>query len=95
MYFPKTNSSNRIIPIFLLVFIFIFSACKHKVKVAEVDTEFGKYIDAYTSGVISKKNTIRIQLASDGNITHSVNETIKEELFTLSPNVEGKAFWVD
>ena len=95
MYIPKTNSFARIIAVFLFAFFFIFSACKHKAKVAEVDAEFAKYIGAYTSGVISKKNTIRIQLAGDASTTHSINETIKEDLFSLSPNVEGKAFWVD
>ena len=70
------------------------SSCKRK-KIIEVDPEFAKYIEAYTSGVVSKKSTIRIQLATDAAATHTVNENIKEELFEFSPAVEGKAFWVD
>jgi uncharacterized protein YfaS (alpha-2-macroglobulin family) len=81
--------------LFLFAVIAITSACKHKRKLILVDPEFGKYIDAYTSGVVSKKNTIRIQLASDATTAHSVNETIKDELFSFSPSVEGKAYWVD
>ncbi|MFY7965098.1 MAG: alpha-2-macroglobulin family protein [Chitinophagaceae bacterium] len=70
------------------------NSCKRK-KIIEVDPEFAKYIEAYTSGVVSKKSSIRIQLATDASATHTVNENIKEALFNFSPAVEGKAFWVD
>ena len=66
-----------------------------KANYAAINPAFGKYLDAYTSGVVSKKNTIRVQLASDAATTHVVNETIKETLFTFSPAVEGKAYWTD
>ena len=35
-------------------FVFLFS-CNNKSKLVEVNPEFSKYIDAYTSGVVSKK----------------------------------------
>lgn len=69
-------------------------SCK-KNKIIAVNPEFSKYIDAYTSGIISKKASIRIQLASDASVAHTLNETINEELFSFSPNIKGKAFWVD
>ncbi|MEP6467050.1 MAG: MG2 domain-containing protein, partial [Parafilimonas sp.] len=79
----------------ILFFVTIFFSCNQKPKLIEVDPAFSQYIDAYTSGVISKKNTIRIQLASDISTTHSVNDTIKDKLFDFSPSVDGKAYWVD
>ena len=75
--------------------IAIFISCNNKEKLVDIDPAFGKYIDAYTSGVVSKKNTIRIQLASDASTTHTLNETLKEELFECTPAVEGKAYWTD
>ncbi|HRI19944.1 MAG TPA: MG2 domain-containing protein, partial [Panacibacter sp.] len=81
----------------LLIFVLstaLFS-CDNKSKLVEVNPEFSKYIDAYTSGVVSKKTTLRIQLAADAGVTHTLNETIKEKLFDLSPAVEGKAYWID
>jgi len=75
--------------------VIIISSCKRKNKLIEVDPAFSKYIDAYTSGVISKKNTVRIQLATDAAVTHAVNETVKDALFDFSPAVAGKAYWVD
>ncbi len=61
----------------------------------EVDPAFSRYIYAYTSGVISKKNTVRLQLASAVSTMHAVNEEIKQKLFNFSPAVDGKAYWVD
>lgn len=81
--------------LFLFVSVSFFIACKGKKKLITVDPEFSKYIDAYTAGVVSKKNAIKIVLASDAFVTHAVNETIKEELFDFSPSVEGKAYWTD
>jgi hypothetical protein len=56
------------IPIFRLFKIFgiIFLAslvlsCKMKRKVIHINPAFSKYIEAFTSGVISKKNAIRLQ----------------------------------
>lgn len=81
----------------LLIFAFsvVLISCNNKSKLVEVNPEFNKYIDAYTSGVVSKKTTLRIQLAADAGVTHTLNETVKEKLFDLSPAVEGKAYWID
>jgi uncharacterized protein YfaS (alpha-2-macroglobulin family) len=78
----------------LLSLIILFS-CNTKPKLAEVDPAFSQYIDSYTSGVVSKKNTVRIQLASDASVTHTINEVVKESLFNFSPAIDGKAYWVD
>jgi alpha-2-macroglobulin len=64
-------------------------------KIAEVNPAFSKYIDAYTSGVISKQGSIRIQLASDVSTLHTSNEPEEKELFQFSPSIKGKTYWVD
>lgn len=96
---PTNMESFKRLPILVLAVIVCalstqLSSCKRK-KIIEVDPELAKYIEAYSSGVVSKKSTIRIQLATDASATHTVNESIKENLFSFSPAVEGKAFWVD
>lgn len=83
---------KRYLLFFLLFFLF---SCTKKEKLISVDPAFSKYIEAYTSGVISKKSTIRIQLAADAGTTHSINETLKEEMFKFEPSVKGTAYWVD
>lgn len=75
--------------------LLLFSTCTSRQKLIDVDPAFSQYIEAYTSGVVSKKSTIRIRLAEDASVTHTLNETIKENLFDFSPSVAGKAYWTD
>ena len=85
-------SANRLLACCLAAFIF---SCNSKPELINVDAAYSRYIDAYTSGVVSKKNTIRIQLAADASTTHTVNEALTEQLFSFTPAVSGKAYWVD
>ena len=79
----------------LAVLLSLFSSCNKKEKWIDVDPAFSKFIDAYTTGIVSKTSAVRIQLATDANTTHAVGEAVKEDLFDLSPSVKGKAFWLD
>jgi uncharacterized protein YfaS (alpha-2-macroglobulin family) len=80
--------------LFLFAAVSILASCGKK-KLVNIDPAFSQYIDAYTSGVVSKKTAVRIVLAADASVTHTLNETVKEEMFNFSPNVEGKAYWID
>lgn len=95
MYIHQRMPLKTLSGFFMLVTFAALFSCNTKSKLVEVDPAFSKYIDAYTSGVVSKKNTLRIQLAEDAGVTHTLNETVKETLFSLSPSVEGKAYWID
>ena len=79
---------------FLLISVLLF-ACNKKEKISGVDPAFSRYIEGYTSGVISKASAIRIRLAAETPSTHVLNEALKYPLFTLTPSVKGKAYWVD
>ncbi|MEO5889876.1 MAG: MG2 domain-containing protein [Ferruginibacter sp.] len=78
-----------------LAVIISFFSCSKKDKWIEVDPAYSQYVDAYTTGVISKTSSISIQLAADANTTHSVGEEVKENLFDISPSVKGKAYWLN
>jgi alpha-2-macroglobulin len=85
---------------FLKVFGIIFFAsivfsCKMKRKIIHINPAFSKYIEAFTSGVISKKNTIQLQLSSDLNTVHTLYQALDEHLFSFSPSIPGKAYWID
>ncbi|MFZ1304814.1 MAG: hypothetical protein WAR80_03175, partial [Ferruginibacter sp.] len=80
--------------LFVSVTLLLFS-CGKKDKWVDVDPAFSKYIDAYTTGTVSKTSAIRIKLAEDANTTHAVGEAVKEDLFNISPTVKGKAYWLD
>ncbi len=82
--------------LFLLVIIFFGNSCKKKnVQWLDVDPGFAKYVEAYTTGIVSKTTSIRVQLAEDAPATHSVGQPVTDELFDLSPSVKGKAVWLD
>ncbi|MBC7422686.1 MAG: hypothetical protein H7334_04430 [Ferruginibacter sp.] len=78
-----------------LTLILSLFSCNKKDKWLDVDPAFSKYIDAYTTGTVSKATAIRIQLAGEANTTHTLGEEVKETLFDFSPGVKGKATWVD
>ncbi len=85
-----------------LLFVYCFcalalllQACTSKNKYIVIDPAYSKYIEAYTSGTVSKKSNIRIQLATDASVTHTLQEPIAETLFSFSPSVKGKTYWID
>ncbi len=79
------------IPLIVVSYFFLF-----KVKKVNSDNpEFRKYISAYTSGVISKKSTIKIKLLSDVVDNIPNKEELPKGLFKISPSVDGEYSWSD
>jgi alpha-2-macroglobulin len=85
--------------IYALSFVILVSAVTyyfiHQNKKNKVDTAFSKYIESYTTGVISKESGIRIRLANNVEGMRVQNEALPEGIFDISPSVKGKAHWVD
>src|SRR5579864_5981036 len=75
----------------LLSFYLIF----HPKKNTYVDPAFAKYIESFTSGIISKDGTIRIRLSGDVPISHLQNDQLPDKTFEFSPSIKGKAYWID
>jgi hypothetical protein len=78
--------------VFIAVVVF---AVKRYSKPAAVDKSFSKYIESYTSGIISKESNIRIKLIAHVQGTHVQNEALPDGIFSFSPSIKGKAYWVD
>ena len=95
MFARSSAITNRFLSIVFIACFTCLSACSTKQKLIEVDPAFSQYIEAYSSGVISKKSVIKIRLAEDAAVTHTLNETVKDDLFDFSPSVKGKAYWTD
>ena len=90
-------SRNQIILIaaaILIAIVCLVFFLKHKSKKA-AGQEFSKYIESYTTGVISKESTIKIKLANQVQTTHAQNEELKSGVFNFSPGIKGRAYWVD
>ncbi|MDB5133860.1 MAG: hypothetical protein JWP37_463 [Mucilaginibacter sp.] len=67
----------------------------HRHHTEVVDPAFSKYIESYTSGIISKENSIRIRLAGDVPTSHVQNDKLPDGIFDFSPSIKGKAYWID
>ncbi len=91
----KKFSATFLRTLLCLTVTLAFISCNKNDKWVDVDPTFSKYIDAYTTGTISKTSTVRVKLAADANTTHAVGEELKASLFSISPSVKGKAFWLD
>jgi alpha-2-macroglobulin len=73
----------------------LLSSCSEKtVSQHRVGPEFAEHISGYTSGIIAKNSTIKIQLAEDYSGSIDYNNPIEKKLFYISPDVAGDAFWV-
>lgn len=90
----KISVSFYRVLLYCTVTVALFS-CSKKDKWINVDPAFSRYIDAYTTGTVSKTSTVRIRLAGDMKTVHAVGEPVSENLFSFSPWVKGKATWVD
>ena len=59
-----------------------------------VDPGFSNYINAFTSGVISKNENIKVELLQPYQAA-KIGKPVSESLFSFSPDIEGQAYWLD
>jgi len=78
----------------VLAILVVFIVFRHRAKPG-VDPEFSKYIESYTTGVISKGSTVKIRLASEVQVSHEQNAPLSDNVFSFSPSIKGKAYWID
>ena len=94
--FPGFMVRQSLFELFVITILALFlPACNKEKKWIEVDPSFSQYIDAYTTGIISKTAAVRVQLAADASTTHPTGEVVDKDLFSFSPSVTGKAVWLD
>lgn len=85
--------------VFLTVAFFIslnfidfgFAKSKHD----GINPAFRQYISAFSSGYISTESPLRIILANDAKGEVETGTELENNLFSISPKIEGKMVWVD
>jgi uncharacterized protein YfaS (alpha-2-macroglobulin family) len=70
----------------------IFFSCNTQEQLPA--SEFVPYIRAYTGGLITPSSSVRIELVNEQENAASGNE-IKEKLFSFTPSIKGKTYWLD
>ena len=72
------------IAVILIGIAAFFILRKH--KPAENQQVYAKYIEGYTSGTVSKKSFIRVQLASQVKTMGELGKPDERDLFSFSPS---------
>ncbi len=87
---------NRILSLTILLTVLsaiTFTSCKKNKEIVP-PAEFAPYVSAYTGGMISSVSTIRIEL-TQGLPSVELNTEVKDKLFSFSPGLKGKAYWIN
>ncbi|HKG07363.1 MAG TPA: MG2 domain-containing protein, partial [Pedobacter sp.] len=66
-----------------------------KEKAHDYNQKYAEYIEAYTSGTISKKSFITVHLANQVKTMGDVGVADNRDLFSFSPSIKGKSYWID
>lgn len=77
--------------IYVFCVFFLFQACGRK-SAADFNSDFSlfkEFIVSFTGGIVSSETDIRVVLAFDKK-EWKVNEVLDNDLFTISPSVDGK-----
>lgn len=77
--------------IYVFCVFFLFQACGKK-SAADFNSDFSlfkEYIVSFTGGIVSAQSDIRVVLAFDNN-NWKVNQVLDDDLFDISPSVNGK-----
>ena len=95
---PSYLLQHRKLFIFVPALLILITSAVYLLIIRErpdsINSDFSKYLESYTSGLISRSSPIRIRLSDRLETNHIKGET-GENLFTFSPEIKGKAYWID
>jgi len=91
----QPSQSLRTLALFLLVLLYACSQEKQPISELDqqADESFSEYISAYSTGKLSSRSPITVQLA-DTVATGKRNAVDPTSLFSFEPAIRGKATWV-
>ncbi len=87
---------NKLFPLAMILTILSvisFVSCKKNQEIIP-PVEFAPYVSAYTGGMISSNSNIRIELTQAVSSVE-LNTEVKQKLFSFSPGLKGKAYWIN
>ena len=94
MGLTKTTRSISATGLLLLIMMTVgLYSCTRTQKDISPSADYAPYVNAYTGGVISQNSTIRIELTHDQPMV-DLNSELKNNPFSFSPSLKGKAYWV-
>lgn len=85
--------TSKFICILIALFLITTSSCRREGS-KTIDSEFAKYIAAFTYGSVSSASSIQIELNQDMPAVE-LNQEIPGQLFEFNPKIKGKAYWAN
>lgn len=79
--------------LFSIICLLLCNSCKRSGD-HEINSEFARYIAAFSFGKVSSTSDIQIELTQDIPSVE-LNKEIDQELFEFSPSIKGKAYWTN
>ena len=80
----------------LVALLFLVYSCQRPTpQPPTIDPGFTGYIEAFTSGHLSRQDRVRIRFMQAFPDPVDVSEPVEEKLFKLRPSVKGSAYWID
>ena len=80
---------------FLSIISLVLFSCGGEDNSISKPSDFSKYIQAYTSGALSKNDKIRVDLAQNVDLSNVDWSVVKSEVFTFEPGLEGSPILQD
>lgn len=77
-----------------LLLLLSATSCNEQKSSSEPSAQFAPYVEAYTGGILSRRSSIRIELAQEQPLVE-LNQPLKDNPFTFSPALKGEAYWTD
>ena len=90
----QMKTISILLSLILLVLVAGLSSCTRSQKEMIPSSEYAPYVSAYTGGIVSQSSPIRIELVQDQPMV-DLNNELKENPFSFSPSLKGKAYWVN
>ena len=83
--------------LFLLPIFFTINACKKKepARAQQIPEAVKSYVYAYTAGVISKNDPVRVRFSGAVATAEMIGEEANDDILGFQPSAKGTAFWED
>ena len=92
----KNKKLFNLLFVIISLFFLVLNSCKNSddSDIIQVDSQFTEYISAYTSGVISNKSEIIVELKNDLS-NDEINKLDNNKLFDFEPKITGETQWIN
>lgn len=91
---PNVKNLNPKLFLITLLISLTFTNCKNEEHAREMHESIASYVYAYTSGIISKADEIRVRFTSAVIDTESIGMAA-DGILSFSPSIDGTASWED